>query len=72
MFPCLTVLSTNFEVMASGQRKQISMSDKLEIVNAVVHGENQPDIATAMGLCKHTMSSIVNNKSITSKQVGEK
>ncbi|KAH7951741.1 hypothetical protein HPB52_012172 [Rhipicephalus sanguineus] len=55
--------------MVSRKRKQISMSDKLKIVNAVVHGEKQADIAKAMGLSKQTVSSIVNNKSITGKQV---
>lgn len=44
------------------------MSDKLKIVNAVAHGEKQADIAKAMGLSKQTVSSIVNNKSITGKQ----
>ncbi|KAH7985872.1 hypothetical protein HPB52_025336 [Rhipicephalus sanguineus] len=51
------------------KRKQISMSEKLKIVNAVAHGEKQADIAKAMGLSKQTVNSIVNNKSITGKQV---
>lgn len=55
--------------MDSKKRKKISLSDKMKIVNAVARGEKQADIAKTMGLSKQTVSSIVNNKGIASKQV---
>lgn len=45
--------------------KQISPSDKINTVNAVVIGEKQANIAKAIGMSKQTVLSIVNNNEPT-------
>uniref|UniRef100_A0A147BDF0 Putative tick transposon n=1 Tax=Ixodes ricinus TaxID=34613 RepID=A0A147BDF0_IXORI len=54
--------------MAGCKRKQISLSDKLSIINAVDNGEKQADIARRMGLSKQTVNSIVKNKDVAEKR----
>lgn len=54
--------------MAGRKRKQISLSDKLSIINAVDNGEKQADIARRMGLSKQTVNSILKNKDVAEKR----
>lgn len=63
--------TSSVAITASKKRKQISLSDKIKILNAVVLGEKQADIAKMMRLSKQIVSSFVNNKGIAGKQVSE-
>lgn len=53
--------------MAGRKRKQISLSEKLSIINGVANGEKQADIARRMGLSKQTVNSILKNKDVAEK-----
>ncbi|KAH7961967.1 hypothetical protein HPB52_013793 [Rhipicephalus sanguineus] len=44
------------------KRKQISLKDKLDIIEQVEKGKKQVDIAVAYGLSKQTVSTIINAK----------
>ncbi|KAH8010147.1 hypothetical protein HPB51_025418 [Rhipicephalus microplus] len=44
------------------KRKQISLKDKLDIIEQVEKGKKQVDVAVAYGLSKQTVSTIINTK----------
>lgn len=44
------------------KRKQISLKDKLDIIEQVEKGKKQVDVAVAYGLSKQTVSTIINAK----------
>ncbi|KAL3199867.1 hypothetical protein MRX96_043732 [Rhipicephalus microplus] len=46
------------------KRKQISLKDKLDIIEQVEKGKKQVDVAVAYGLSKQTVSTIINAKEV--------
>ncbi|KAH6937103.1 hypothetical protein HPB50_025564 [Hyalomma asiaticum] len=54
--------------MAGRKTKQISLSEKLIVIDAVDNGEKQTDSVRGMGLSKQTVNSVLKNKDIAEKR----
>ncbi|KAH8042048.1 hypothetical protein HPB51_020161 [Rhipicephalus microplus] len=56
--------SANAMCHKATKRKQISLKDKLDIIEQVEKGKKQVDVAVAYGLSKQTVSTIINAKEV--------
>ncbi|KAL3216321.1 hypothetical protein MRX96_006504 [Rhipicephalus microplus] len=62
--------SANAVCHKATKRKQISLKDKLDIIEQVEKGKKQVDVAVAYGLSKQTVSTIINAKeAVSAKKV---